>query len=156
MEAKPVPLTPEGKRKLEEELAYLVNVRRPEVAEKIHSAKMDGDIMENAGYEAAKEEQAMLEGRIAYLENLLRHVVLIENDGQSATVQLGSVVTIQEEGQDDLETYVIVGAAEADPTAGRISNESPLGKALMGRKVGDRVTVMAPGGQVRFILRAVE
>lgn len=156
MEAKPVPLTPEGKRKLEEELAYLVNVRRPEVAEKIHSAKMDGDIMENAGYEAAKEEQAMLEGRIAYLENLLRNAVLIENDGQSATVQLGSVVTIQEEGQDDLETYVIVGAAEADPTAGRISNESPLGKALMGRKVGDRVTVMAPGGQVRFILRAVE
>lgn len=156
MNAKPVPLTPEGKRKLEEELAYLVNVRRPEVAEKIHSAKMDGDIMENAGYEAAKEEQAMLEGRIAYLENLLRHVVLIENDGQSATVRLGSMVTIQEEGQDDLETYVIVGAAEADPTAGRISNESPLGKALMGRKVGDRVTVMAPGGQVRFILRAVE
>lgn len=156
MNAKPVPLTPEGKRKLEEELAYLVNVRRPEVAEKIHSAKMDGDIMENAGYEAAKEEQAMLEGRIAYLENLLRNVVLIENDGQSATVQLGSVVTIQEEGQDDLETYVIVGAAEADPTAGRISNESPLGKALMGRKVGDRVTVMAPGGQMRFILRAVE
>ncbi len=156
MEAKPVPLTPEGKRRLEEELAYLVNVRRPEVAEKIHSAKMDGDIMENAGYEAAKEEQAMLEGRIAYLENLLRNVVLIENDGQSATVQLGSVVTIQEEGQDDLETYTIVGAAEADPTAGRISNESPLGKALMGRKVGDRVTVMAPGGQVRFILRAVE
>lgn len=156
MDAKPVPLTPEGKRKLEEELAYLVNVRRPEVAEKIHSAKMDGDIMENAGYEAAKEEQAMLEGRIAYLENLLRHVVLIENDGQSATVRLGSMVTIQEEGQDDLETYVIVGAAEADPTAGRISNESPLGKALMGRKVGDRVTVMAPGGQVRFILRAVE
>lgn len=156
MEAKPIPLTPEGKRKLEEELAYLVNVRRPEVAEKIHSAKMDGDIMENAGYEAAKEEQAMLEGRIAYLENLLRNAVLIENDGQSATVQLGSVVTIQEEGQDDLETYVIVGAAEADPTAGRISNESPLGKALMGRKVGDRVTVMAPGGQVRFILRAVE
>lgn len=156
MDAKPVPLTPEGKRKLEEELAYLVNVRRPEVAEKIHSAKMDGDIMENAGYEAAKEEQAMLEGRIAYLENLLRHVVLIENDGQSATVRLGSMVTIQEEGQDDLETYVIVGAAEADPTAGRISNESPLGKALMGRKMGDRVTVMAPGGQVRFILRAVE
>jgi transcription elongation factor GreA len=145
-----------GKRKLEEELAYLINVRRPEVAEKIHSAKMDGDIMENAGYEAAKEEQAMLEGRIAYLENLLRNAVLIENDGQSATVQLGSVVTIQEEGQDDLETYTIVGAAEADPTAGRISNESPLGKALMGRKVGDRVTVMAPGGQVRFILRAVE
>jgi transcription elongation factor GreA len=156
MEAKPIPLTPEGKRKLEEELAYLVNVRRPEVAEKIHSAKMDGDIMENAGYEAAKEEQAMLEGRIAYLENLLRNVVLIENDGQSATVRLGSVVTIQEEGQDDPETYVIVGAAEADPTAGRISNESPLGKALMGRKVGDRVTVMAPGGEVRFILRAVE
>jgi transcription elongation factor GreA len=156
MEAKPIPLTPEGKRKLEEELAYLVNVRRPEVAEKIHSAKMDGDIMENAGYEAAKEEQAMLEGRIAYLENLLRNVVLIENDGQSATVRLGSVVTIQEEGQDDPETYVIVGAAVADPTAGRISNESPLGKALMGRKVGDRVTVMAPGGEVRFILRAVE
>ncbi|MBC7240904.1 MAG: transcription elongation factor GreA [Anaerolineae bacterium] len=156
MEAKPIPLTPEGKRQLEEELAYLVNVRRPEVAEKIHSAKMDGDIMENAGYDAAKEEQAMLEGRIAYLENLLRNAVLIENDGQSTTVRLGSVVTIQEEGQDDLETYVIVGAAEADPTAGRISNESPLGKALMGRKVGDRVRVMAPGGEVRFILRAVE
>lgn len=156
MEAKPIPLTPEGKRQLEEELAYLINVRRPEVAEKIHSAKMDGDIMENAGYDAAKEEQAMLEGRIAYLENLLRNAVLIENDGQSTTVRLGSVVTIQEEGQDDLETYVIVGAAEADPTAGRISNESPLGKALMGRKVGDRVRVMAPGGEVRFILRAVE
>lgn len=156
METKVVPLTPEGKQQIEEELDFLVNVRRPEIAEKIHSAKMDGDISENAGYDAAKEEQAMVEGRINYLQSLLRDAIIIENDGHSGTIDLGSVVTVQEEGEDVTETYVIVGAAEADPTAGKISNESPLGRALMGRKVGDMVAIKAPAGTIRFKVRSVE
>lgn len=156
METKVVPLTPEGKRQIEEELDFLVNVRRPEIAEKIHSAKMDGDISENAGYDAAKEEQAMVEGRITYLQGLLRDAILIENDGHSGSIDLGSVVTVQEEGEDATETYIIVGAAEADPTAGKISNESPLGRALMGRKVGDMVAIKAPAGTIRFKVHSVE
>jgi transcription elongation factor GreA len=148
-------LTPEGHQKLEEELHYLIDVRRAEVAKAIHDAKMDGDVSENAGYEEAKRQQAFLEGRIMTLEAMLKNAVLIEPDGPSDTVILGSQVTVVEEGFEP-ETYFIVGSAEADPGNGRISNESPLGKALMGHRVGDRVTFETPGGSVEMELLRIE
>ena len=150
MAEKVVPLTAEGKRKYEEELDHLITVRRPDVADKIRNAKEDGDISENAGYDAAKEEQAFVEGRISELQELLKYAVLIEDNVNSDCIVLGSTVTVCEDGFDDKETYCIVGAAEADPTAGMISNVSPLGKALLGCKVGDSVTVAAPAGEVKF------
>jgi transcription elongation factor GreA len=139
-------LTPEGYQKLEDELHHLKTVRRPEVAAAIHEAKMDGDVSENAGYEEAKRQQGFLEGRIMTVEAMLKSVVLIESNGPTDTVLVGSRVTVAEEGFGD-ETYTIVGSAEANPGAGRISNESPLGKALMGHRVGDEVTFETPGGQ---------
>lgn len=148
-------LTPEGYAKLEEELLYLKNVRRPEVAAAIHEAKMDGDVSENAGYEEAKRQQAFLEGRIITVETMLKSAVLIETEGPSDTVILGSRVTVVEDGFDP-ETYTIVGSAEANPGDGRISNESPLGKALIGRKVDDTVTFKTPGGQVEMKLLSIE
>ena len=148
-------LTPEGYTKLEEELLYLKNVRRPEVAAAIHEAKMDGDVSENAGYEEAKRQQAFLEGRIITVETMLKSAVLIETEGPSDTVVLGSRVTVVEDGFDP-ETYTIVGSAEANPGDGRISNESPLGKALIGRKVDDMVTFEAPGGKVEMKLISIE
>jgi transcription elongation factor GreA len=148
-------LTPEGHQKLEEELHYLKTVRRPEVAQDIHDAKMDGDVSENAGYEEAKRQQAFLEGRIMTIETMLKSAVLIEPQGPTDRVILGSRVTVVEEGLDP-ETYTIVGSAEADPGDGRISNESPLGNALIGREVGDRVTFETPGGMVEMELLRIE
>lgn len=148
-------LTPEGYQKLEEELDLLKNVRRPEVAAAIHDAKMDGDVSENAGYEEAKRQQAFLEGRIITVETMLKNAVLIESNGPSDTVILGSRVTVVEDGFEP-ETYTIVGSAEANPGDGRISNESPLGKALIGRKEGDTVAFEAPGGQVEMKLISIE
>ncbi len=148
-------LTPEGYQKLEEELEYLKTVRRIEVAQAIHEAKMDGDVMENAGYEEAKRQQAFLEGRIMTVEGLLKNAVLIEASGPSDTVVLGSRVTVVEEGFES-ETYTIVGSAEANPGDGRISNESPLGRALMGHRVGDRVTFDTPGGPAEMELLRID
>jgi transcription elongation factor GreA len=148
-------LTPEGYKKLEEELRHLKTVRRPEVAQAIHDAKMDGDVTENAGYEEAKRQQAFLEGRIMTVDAMLKNAVIIESNGPSDTVVLGSQVTVVEEGLDP-ETYAIVGSAEANPGDGRISNESPLGKALMGRKVGEKVAFQTPGGQVVMELLRID
>ncbi len=148
-------LTPEGYQRLEQELDYLKNVRRLEVASAIHEAKMDGDVSENAGYEEAKRQQAFLEGRIITVELMLKNAVLIETDQSSDTVILGSRVTVVEDGFEP-ETYTIVGSAEANPGDGRISNESPLGKALIGRKVGDAVAFEAPGGSVEMKLINIE
>ncbi len=147
-------LTPEGYQKLEDELDLLKNVRRPEVAAAIHEAKMDGDVSENAGYEEAKRQQAFLEGRIITVETMLKNAVLIEANGPSDTVILGSRVTVVED-RFDPETYTIVGSAEANPGDGRISNESPLGKALIGRKEGDMVAFETPGGQVQMKLISI-
>ena len=148
-------LTPEGYSKLEEELDHLKTVRRPEVAQAIHEAKMDGDVSENAGYEEAKRQQAFLEGRIMTVEAMLKNAVLIESNGPSDTVILGSQVTVVEEGFDP-ETYTIVGSAEANPGDGRISNESPLGKALIGRQAGEKIAFETPGGQVEMELLRIE
>ncbi len=156
MDEKPVPLTEEGKRQLEMELNHLINVRRPEVAERIHSAKQDGDISENAGYDAAKEEQGHVEGRINYVQALLKRSVIIDSVPKTGSVALGSRVTVREHGGEDPECYFIVGPAEADPADGKISNESPLGKALLGCKIGQSVTIRAPAGEMRFKVIAIE
>jgi transcription elongation factor GreA len=148
-------LTPEGHQKLEEELNYLTTVRRSEVAKAIHEAKMDGDVSENAGYEEAKRQQAFVEGRIMTLQAMLENAVLIESNGPSETVILGSRVTVVEEGWEP-ETYAIVGSAEANPGAGRISNESPLGKALMGHRVGEKVVFETPSGEAEVEILSIE
>ena len=148
-------LTLEGRCKLEEELEYLCTVRRAEVAKRIQSAKEEGDIMENAAYDYAKEEQAFVEGRIQALETTLRKAVLIKG-GSTDAVNMGTRVTVMERGGDTLETYQIVGSVEADPMSGRISNESPMGKALLGHQVGDEVAVSTPGGVLRFQIVSIE
>ncbi len=155
-QAKVFYLTPEGKKKLEEELEYLRTVRRAEIAQQIHQAKAEGDVSENAGYEEAKTAQAFLEGRIITLEKILENAVVIEKPEGTDKVCLGSKVTLLEEGKTEPETYTIVGSTEADPLQGRISNESPLGKALMGARVGDRVVVNAPAGRIVFRVISIE
>ena len=149
MADKPVYLTLEGKRKLEEELEYLTTVRRKEVAAEIQSAKEEGDISENSAYDEAKLAQSFLEGRIQTIEVQLRDAVLIEKNGDSDRVDVGSIVTVAEEGGEE-ETYHIVGSAEADPLDGKISNESPIGKALLGAKKGDVVKAETPVGTIPF------
>jgi len=144
-------LTSEGKAKLERELEELVNVRRPALAERLRFAIRQGDLSENADYQAAKEEQAFLEGRIREIQQKLRHAVLIEKDHSGdGRVRLGSEVTVVEMGSDEVETYHLVGPTEADPSQGKISHESPLGRALLGRVVGDQIVVHAPVGEIRF------
>lgn len=150
MAEKPVYLTPEGKKKLEEELEHLTTVRRHEVAEAIRSAKEEGDLSENSAYDEAKLQQGFLEGRVQQLEAQLRNAVLIQKNGTSDTIHVGSRVTVLDEEFGEEETYHIVGSAEADPGAGRISNESPIGEALLGHKVGDVVEADTPGGVVAF------
>lgn len=141
---KPVYLTAEGKAQLEEELHHLRMVRRPEVADRIQQAKMDGDVSESGEYEDAKNEQAMVEGRIRTLDHMLTNAQIIEG-GSSDVVTLGSRVKIRDGEGDEVE-WTIVGSAEANPRQSRISNESPVGKALMGKKKGDKVNVETPGG----------
>ena len=148
-------LTREGLKKLEEELTFLRTVRRAQVAERLHNAQEDGELIENAEYEDAKNEQAFLEGKILTLESMLSSAVIIENDGPEGVVNLGSQITIKETGGKP-ETYMLVGAAEANPKDGRISNESPLGKALLGRKVGDEIKVNAPSGTLSFRVVSVD
>ncbi|MFC1465606.1 MAG: transcription elongation factor GreA [Candidatus Brachytrichaceae bacterium NZ_4S206] len=143
-------LTPEGLKKLEEELEYLKTVRRAEVAQRLHDAMAEGEVEENPEYEDAKNEQAFVEGRILEIETILANAVLIENKGPANEVRLGSKVTITEVGSGSKEHYIIVGSAEADPAGGRISNESPLGRALLGHKVNDIVSVQAPEGEIKF------
>jgi transcription elongation factor GreA len=140
-------LTKEGFQKLQEELDHLRTTKRQEVAERLHEAMEGGELIENAEYEAAKNEQAFVEGRIQELEMLLATARVIEENGhdKSGNIQVGSKVTIKEQGF-DAETYVIVGAAEANPREGKISNESPIGKAIIGHQAGEEVVVETPGG----------
>jgi transcription elongation factor GreA len=154
--AEQVYLTAEGKADLERELDQLLTVRRPELARKLKDAVAEGDLKENADYHDAKEQQAFLEGRIQYLENILRSATVIANDGATDIVRLGSEVTIVEDGMDDEESYSIVGAAEANPREGKISHESPIGAALLGHKKGDKVRVKTPGGDVVFKIKRIK
>jgi len=140
---KPTYLSREGEAALRDELDQLVRVRRAEVAARIHDAKEHGDLSENAEYEEAKNEQAFVEGRIQTLEAMLKTAVIIEGGG-TEHVALGSTVTV--ESEDGEETFTIVGSAEARPAQAKISNESPVGRTLLGRKAGDTVTVKLPNG----------
>ncbi|WP_414046225.1 transcription elongation factor GreA [Macrococcus equi] len=143
---KEYPMTKEGFEKLEVELEHLKTVRRPEVVEKIKVARSFGDLSENSEYDAAKDEQGFVEQEITKIEMMLRHAVIIEDDGKKNEVQLGRTVTFTEVPGNDEESYKIVGSAEADPFEGKISNESPIAKALIGKKVGDEVNVPLPNG----------
>jgi transcription elongation factor GreA len=148
MNNKPAYLSKEGLEKLREELDEMVNVRRAEVAARIHEAKEHGDITENAEYEDAKNEQAFVEGRIQALSALIKNAVVIDENHSTTHVQIGSTVTVQ--SQDGKESYTIVGSAEAAPASGRISNESPVGRALLGRKKGEEVVVSVPAGDTKY------
>lgn len=147
-------LTPEGKEELERELQHLKTTRRREVAEKLRRAIREGDLSENFGYTESKREQGMLEGRIRELTAVLDNAEVLEPQS-GPTVQLGSTVTVAEPGR-DAETYRIVGAKEASPAEGRISNESPIGKALIGHASGDHVEAKTPGGTLHFEILHVE
>lgn len=153
---KPVFLTQEGLKKLEEELHYLETEKRAQVAARIQSAKEEGDISENAEYDDAKHEQGFVEGRIMTLRAMIGNATIIENDGPSDEVRLGSRVTVLEDGFDEPEVYGIVGSAEADPLNGRVSNESPIGRALMGQRVGAAVSYRAPAGEIRLTILRIE
>jgi transcription elongation factor GreA len=142
-------VTPEGLKKLEEELEHLRTIKRHEVAQRLHEAMEGGELIENAEYEAAKNEQAFVEGRILELEHMLAQAQVIEPGKSTGVVGIGSTVVIQESSKPS-ETYTIVGAAEANPRDGLISNESPLGQALLDHKAGDEVDVRAPAGTLRF------
>ena len=140
-------LTKEGFQKLQDELDYLRTAKRQEVANRLHEAMEGGELIENAEYEAAKNEQAFVEGRIQELDLLLATAKIIEDNGKKKgdTVQLGSKATIKE-GNFEAETFTIVGGAEANPREGKISHESPIGKAILNHKVGETVKVETPGG----------
>lgn len=144
------PMTQAGKQKLEQELEHLKTVVRKEVVERIKIARSFGDLSENSEYDAAKDEQAFVEGRITTVENMIRNARIISEDELSKdAVSLGNSVTFVELPEGDEETYTIVGSAEADPFEGKISNDSPIAKSLLGRKVGDQVTVQTPGGEMK-------
>lgn len=153
----PTFLTKEGYQKLAEELEYLRTVKRAEVAARLHEAMEGGELIENAEYEAAKNEQAFVEGRIQELEMILASARVIEEQMRfgGGIVQIGSKVTLQEEGGEP-ETYIIVGTAEANPREGKISNESPIGKAVLNHIEGEEVTVEAPGGVYKVKILKVE
>lgn len=149
-------LTPDGAEKIKTELAQLKGPAREDLSRRLRDAIQMGDLSENADYHKAKEDQGFLEGRILELEHILSNAVVVEeHTGVRDTVDIGATVTVQE---DDFEpdTYLVVGAKEADPRNGRISYESPIGKALMGQRVGLTITVQTPGGQVHLKILKIE
>lgn len=157
MEQKIYPMTAEGKKRLEAELEDLKVNKRKEVIERIKVARSFGDLSENSEYESAKDEQAMLEGRIATLENQIRFAEIIDDTAiANDEVTLGRKVTFKELPDGDEETYIIVGSAEADPLESKISNESPMAKSLIGKKVGDIAEIDSPGGSFEVEIVKVE
>ena len=151
----PAYLTVEGEAKLRAELEELKGPKREELAKRLRSAIQMGDLSENADYHKAKEDQGFLEGRIQEIEYVLRNFVLIEKNVNRDFVSVGNHVTIQE-GDSPPEKYHVVGAKEADPRNGRISNESPIGRALMDHKIGDEVEADTPGGKIKLKIIKIE
>jgi transcription elongation factor GreA len=145
---KPSYLSREGLAKIRGELEAMTNVRRAEVAARIHDAKEHGDLSENAEYEDAKNEQAFVEGRIQTLEALIKNATIIDEHHSTDHVQIGS--TVEVESGDGPEHFTIVGSAEANPVAGRISNESPVGRALLGKRKGEKIVVKVPAGDFTY------
>jgi len=149
-------LTEEGLKQLQEEIALLSTVKREEVAERIRAARDFGDITENSEYDDAKNEQALLEHRISLLQEKLRRArVIKDSDIDTDRVSVGSAVTLRDRDSDEVRIYTIVGSAEADPTKSRLSNESPVGQAIMGKQVGDVVTVPVPVGALNYEIVAI-
>lgn len=149
MVEKVYPMTEEGKVKLELELEELKTVKRGEIIERIKIARSFGDLSENSEYESAKDEQAFVEGRITTLETMIRFAEIIDNNNVNQDeVALGKTITFIELPDGDEEEYIIVGSAEADPLAGKISNDSPIARALIGKKLNDEVTISTPGGDM--------
>lgn len=149
-------LTEEGAERLREELDELKSSGRTKLAKRLRDAIQMGDLSENADYHKAKEDQAFLEGKIQEIQHLLQVSIIIDNKtAKREVVDVGASVTIQEIDSDP-ETYMVVGAKEADPRNGRISNESPIGRALLGRKIGDNVIAQTPGGQINFKILDIE
>ena len=150
-------LTEEGYEKLQEEIEYLSTVKRREVAERIKEAREFGDISENSEYDDAKNEQAHIESRILQLEHQLRNARIVDShDVDTGVVSIGTKVTVRTTADKKSRVFALVGSAEADPLQDRLSNESPLGKALLGRKKGDKVTVATPRGQVEYQVVKIE
>jgi transcription elongation factor GreA len=153
---KEVILTEEGLKQLQDEVKYLSDVKREEVAERIKQAREFGDISENSEYDDAKNEQALLEHRISTLQEKLRRArVIKDSDIDTDRVSVGSTVTLRDKKKGDIRIYTLVGSAEADPTKARLSNESPVGQALLGKKVGDSVTVNIPVGALDLEILAI-
>ncbi len=149
-------LTPEGLTEIESRLKYLTDVRRAEVAERLRLALEEGgDLSENAEYEDAKNEQAFVEGEISRLEAILSSAQIIEAPARRDVVAIGSTITVVEKGSKEKEIYQLVGSAEANPAEGKISLESPLGKALLGAKVGQEVKFKAPAGEMIFVIKSI-
>lgn len=142
-------MTEEGKQKLEKEIEMLKTERRKEVVERIKVARSFGDLSENSEYDSAKEEQAFVEGRILQLESMIRNSEIIEEDSNSSSVQVGKTVKFKELPDGEEEEFTIVGRAEADPVEGKISNDSPLAKSLLGKEKGAQVVVSTPGGDMK-------
>ncbi len=155
MTQKTVLLTPEGLQKLKAELDDLLNVRRPQVADRIQKAKELASTVNNAEYDDAKNEQAFVEGRILTIENLLKNATIVSEGHPRGRVEIGSRVTLlNPEGEK--EQYTIVGSAEADPLEGKISNESPVGRAVLGKRVGEKVDVVVPAGAMKLKIVKIE
>ena len=148
MVEKVYPMTLEGKEKLEKELEELITVKRKEIVERIKIARSFGDLSENSEYESAKDEQAFVEGRITSIENTIRLSQIIDSNSDKNTVSLGHTVTFIELPDGEEEVYTIVGSAEADPFSGKISNDSPIAKALLGKSINDKVLIATPGGNM--------
>ncbi|GGK16434.1 transcription elongation factor GreA [Caldalkalibacillus thermarum] len=142
-------VTEEGLKKLKDELEYLITVKRPEVVEKIKIARSYGDLSENSEYDAARDEQAFVESRIQQLQKMIHNAKIIDaSKEEEDVVTVGKTVVLQELPDGETEEYTIVGRTEADPAAGKISNDSPMAKGLLGRKVGEVVTIHTPGGDI--------
>lgn len=156
-EGKSFPMTADGKKKLEQELEDLQLKRRPEVIKRIKIARSYGDLSENSEYESAKDEQAFVEGRISQIQNMLQYAVIIDNDDvDKDKVTMGRTITFQELPDEDPETYQIVGESESDPLEGKISNDSPMAKGLIGHKVGETVEIEIPNGTMKVKILKVE
>lgn len=154
---KTYPMTADGKEKLQKELEDLRMHRRPEVIKRIKIARSYGDLSENSEYESAKDEQAFVEGRISQIENMLQYAVIIDNDDVAADeVSMGRSITFKELPDEEPETYTIVGESESDPMNGKISNESPMAKGLLGHKVGEKVDIEIPSGTMHVQILKVE
>ena len=149
-------LTPEGKIELEQELYRLKEIERPALAVKLKEAVAMGDLKENADYHDVREKMGLMDGKILRLETILRDGVVVENDGASDIVRIGSKVTIREEGEEEDEIFTIVGQAEANSLEGKISQKSPIGAALLNRRKGDKVKVTTPNGAITLKIKKIQ